>query len=157
MNIDLNQIRELLQIVSQTEVTELTIESGEEKVTIKKGGLPGGTGFQPASMDLSREASSPAGNLTAPQDPSSISSTNGLVPIFSPMVGTFYRSSSPNSPPFVNAGDSISVGQTVCIIEAMKLMNDLPSEVSGRIVKICVENGTTIEYGQSLFLVDPNN
>lgn len=71
------------------------------------------------------------------------------------MVGTFYRAGSPTSNPFVNVGDHISVGQTVCIIEAMKLMNDMPSEVSGKIVKVCVDNGTTVEYGQQLFLVDP--
>jgi acetyl-CoA carboxylase biotin carboxyl carrier protein len=82
-------------------------------------------------------------------------STNGLVPVTSPMVGTFYRAASPTATPFVNVGDHINVGQTVCIIEAMKLMNDMPSEVSGKIVKVCVDNGTTVEYGQQLFLVDP--
>jgi acetyl-CoA carboxylase biotin carboxyl carrier protein len=71
------------------------------------------------------------------------------------MVGTFYGSPSPTAPAFVKPGDRVTVGQTVCIIEAMKLMNDLPSEVAGKIVKICVDNGTTVEYGQTLFLVDP--
>jgi acetyl-CoA carboxylase biotin carboxyl carrier protein len=71
------------------------------------------------------------------------------------MVGTFYRSPSPSAPPFLDVGDKVTVGQTVCIIEAMKLMNDLPSEVSGKVVRICVENGTTVEYGQPLFMVDP--
>lgn len=71
------------------------------------------------------------------------------------MVGTFYRAPSPGAANYVEIGDRVSVGQTVCIIEAMKLMNDLPSEVSGKIVKICVDNGTTVEYGQTLFLVDP--
>lgn len=71
------------------------------------------------------------------------------------MVGTFYRAPSPDSPPYINIGDHVREGQTVCIIEAMKLMNDMPSEVSGKVVKILVDNGTTVEYGQALFLVDP--
>jgi acetyl-CoA carboxylase biotin carboxyl carrier protein len=70
------------------------------------------------------------------------------------MVGTFYQASSPSAPPFVEVGDKVSIGQTVCIIEAMKLMNDLPSEIAGRVVKICAVNGSTVEYGQQLFLVD---
>jgi acetyl-CoA carboxylase biotin carboxyl carrier protein len=78
-----------------------------------------------------------------------------LVAITAPMVGTFYRASSPTTPPYVEVGDQISVGQTVCIIEAMKLMNDLPSEVAGKVVKLCAENGSTVEFGQQLFLVDP--
>ena len=80
---------------------------------------------------------------------------NGAVPFTSPMVGTFYRSPSPAVPAFVKVGDYITVGQTVCIIEAMKLMNDMPAEVAGKVLRICVENGTTVEYGQQLFLVDP--
>ncbi|MCW5822844.1 MAG: acetyl-CoA carboxylase biotin carboxyl carrier protein [Cyanobacteria bacterium TGS_CYA1] len=75
--------------------------------------------------------------------------------ITSPMVGTFYRAPSPGAANYVEIGDRVSVGQTVCIIEAMKLMNDMPTEVAGRVVKILVENGTTVEYGQPLFLVDP--
>ena len=91
----------------------------------------------------------------APRTEQEAPENNGLVPVASPMVGTFYRSSSPSAPPFVEVGDTIAVGQTVCIIEAMKLMNDLPAEVAGRIVKVCVENGTTVEYGQPLFMVNP--
>ena len=71
------------------------------------------------------------------------------------MVGTFYRAPSPEAPPYVEVNQPLEVGQVICIIEAMKLMNDLPSEVSGKIVKVCAENGTTVEYGQTLFLVDP--
>lgn len=150
MKIDFEQIRELLTVVSETDITELTIESGEERVTVKKAGAAGQVMAvapvarpQPEVINASPDADT-KGN-----------ETNGLLPITSPMVGTFYRSPSPSAPSFIDIGDNIAIGQTVCIIEAMKLMNDLPSEISGRVVKVCVENGTTVEYGQPLFMVDP--
>ncbi len=166
MNIDLEQIRNLLAVVSSTDITELTIEFGDHRITIKKGGAIQHisadllTAAAPAALPKQAQSISfepkqdvaPAAKEVAPEPPQSASN---LVPVTSPMVGTFYRAGSPTSSPFVNVGDHIAVGQTVCIIEAMKLMNDMPSEVSGKIVKVCVDNGTTVEYGQQLFLVDP--
>jgi acetyl-CoA carboxylase biotin carboxyl carrier protein len=111
--------------------------------------VPRGTA-PPATMSFE-----PKNEVKAETKPEPAVPAAELVPVTSPMVGTFYRSSSPTSKPFVDIGDKISVGQTVCIIEAMKLMNDMPSEVSGKIVKVCVDNGSTVEYGQQLFLVDP--
>ena len=158
MKIDFDQIRELLAVFSLADITELTVESGEEKITLKKAG----------AQVVTEMRSMPSSNVISLVPPSSADSqapvariepqaseSNGLLPVASPMVGTFYCSSSPSAPPFVEIGDTIAVGQTVCIIEAMKLMNDLPAEVAGRIVKVCVENGTTVEYGQPLFMVDP--
>lgn len=165
MNIDLEQIRALLEVVSQTDVIELTIESGEEKVTIKKSPAPAANDITVSlpvtSQAVPAPAARPAGEISFEPKPEPVpansQASNGadLLSVTSPMVGTFYRSSSPSTQPFVQIGDRIAVGQTVCIIEAMKLMNDMPSEVSGRIVKICVDNGSTVEYGQQLFLVDP--
>lgn len=160
MKIDLEQVRSLLDIVSRTDVTELTIESGEEKITIRKSGpaavytaveLPVGApaSFAPPPAVQAREVPS-----AAPKQPADELNSSDLVPITSPMVGTFYRAPSPTANAFVNVGDVIKPGQTICIIEAMKLMNDLPSEIAGRVVKICVENGTTVEYGQPLFMVN---
>lgn len=162
MKIDLEQVRSLLDIVSHTDVTELTIEVGEEKITIKK---PGPTPIQ-TNVDLplplaAAQTMSMAPHpvqthiQAAPPPVMAEEETNGtdVIPITSPMVGTFYRASSPTGAPFVNVGDVIKAGQTVCIIEAMKLMNDLPTEIAGRVVKVCVENGTTVEYGQPLFMV----
>ena len=161
MKIDFDQIRELLAVVSQTEITELTIESGDEMITVRKAPpAQSATALEiPPNPVSAVSAATPqalasevgASDIQASETPES----NGLVPIASPMVGTFYRSPSPSAPPFVDIGDVINIGQTICIIEAMKLMNDLPSEVSGRIVKVCVENGTTVEYGQPLFMVNP--
>jgi acetyl-CoA carboxylase biotin carboxyl carrier protein len=78
-----------------------------------------------------------------------------LAPIAAPMVGTFYRAPKPDAEPFVNEGDEVHVGQTVCVLEAMKMFNEIPSDVAGRIARILVENGAPVEYGQPLFLVDP--
>lgn len=167
MKIDLEQIRELLTVVSSTDVTELTIEFGDQKITVKKSPpIVASADSKPIVVKtehlapvaplpkLSMPAPEPKAD-EAPAPPAHEGSNNGFVEITSPMVGTFYRSPSPDAPPFVQIGDRVTIGQTVCIIEAMKLMNDMPAEVSGKVVKILVENGTTVEYGQPLFLVDP--
>lgn len=168
MKIDLNQIRELLSVVSQTDITELTLEFGDQKITIKKNVVQitptSIIAETPMSAQLAHHAPvkqmsfdpAPAGQAASPSKADEpVSGNNGYVAVTSPMVGTFYRAASPTAAPFVDIGDRISVGQTVCIIEAMKLMNDMPAEVAGKIVKVCVDNGTTVEYGQTLFLVDP--
>lgn len=179
MKIDLDQIRNLLAVVGQTDITELTIESGEERITVKKssttvvtttGSVGGGNHveYAPVAASVPVAARQPVAAGTATQQapaPQPVAANGGnsaelaananLVPITSPMVGTFYRAPSPSAPAFVEVGDTVKVGQTVCIIEAMKLMNDMPSEVSGKIVKILVENGATVEFGQQLMLVDP--
>ena len=160
-------------MVSSTDVTELTIEFGDQKITVKKTPAPAYTSVEvpvaagarlgtppPAAVhhEVVPRAAAPAAAETqskAEAAPAEDTSQANTVAITSPMVGTFYGAPSPTAPVFVKVGDKISVNQTVCIIEAMKLMNDLPSEVSGKIVKVCVESGTTVEYGQTLFLVDP--
>jgi oxaloacetate decarboxylase alpha subunit len=162
VNIDLDQIRALLQVVSQTDVVELSIEAGDEKVTIKKSAaaVSGSVTVLTPAVPQAVPTPQAVGEISFEPKPEqhqakSEAPAADLVPVTSPMVGTFYRSSSPTTQPFVQIGDRITVGQTVCIIEAMKLMNDMPAEVAGRIVKVCVDNGSTVEYGQQLFLVDP--
>jgi acetyl-CoA carboxylase biotin carboxyl carrier protein len=163
VEIDLDQVKLLLGLVEERDISELTIEKDEERITIRKelSGPPPppghGTHVQPAHLPPpapGKEAN--VFNAAAPQAAhTSDGPENGdLKAITAPMVGTFYRASSPSAPSFVEVGDKVTVGQTVCIIEAMKLMNDLPSEISGKIVKVCAENGATVEYGQQLFLVD---
>lgn len=161
MKIDLDQIRDLLSVVGQTDITELTIESGDQKITIKKSA----TNSAPATFEVPTAAhfappavqpkALPHPELDAAPKKPEVEDMSGLVEVTSPMVGTFYRAPTPTSSSFVEVGDRITTGQTICIIEAMKLMNDLPAEVSGKIVKVCADNGTTVEYGQALFLVDP--
>ncbi len=170
MKIDLQQIKELLGIVSSTDVTEFTIEFGDQRITVKKDRPALSTSIEiptqaPVRQTVAVAAAPapepvrPAAEPAAKPEPSVNHDDNGTpantVAITSPMVGTFYGQPSPTAAPFVKMGDRIAVGQTICIIEAMKLMNDLPAEVAGKIVKICVDNGTTVEYGQTLYLVDP--
>lgn len=181
MKIDLDQIRDLLNVVSSTDVSELTIEFGDQRITVKKdlgsknvsvnaassnnyadsnsGGGQNNSGSAKSSAQASAPvAVAPAPAPTpapAPAPPKVEEPQANYLQITSPMVGTFYRAPSPGAANYVEIGDRVSVGQTVCIIEAMKLMNDMPTEVAGRIVKILVDNGTTVEYGQPLFLVDP--
>lgn len=160
MDIDLDKIKSLLEMVDDRDITELSIEHGEEKITIKKEKTIVASAVEipmaaPRMHAPAPEAAAAPQAAAAPAPAKAAEDEKGLVQITSPMVGTFYRASSPSTPPFVAIGDVISPGQTVCIIEAMKLMNDLPAEVSGRIVKVCVENGSTVEYGQALFMVNP--
>ncbi len=160
MKIDFDQIRELLAVVGNTDITELTIESAEEKITVRKSAPVVLRPVATTVVDLP-EASVQAvyGAASAAAGRSQVAEAvaeGKFIQITSPMVGTFYRSPSPSAPAFVDVGDQVTLGQTVCIIEAMKLMNDLPSDVAGRIVKVCVDSGTTVEYGQPLFMVDPN-
>jgi len=165
VNIDLDQVKLLLEMVGETDISELTIEVDEERITIKKGGAsiagPGQVIHTTHVSDHMPTAAAKSNSAAPAPAPASQAAANtpaadntDLTPITSPMVGTFYRSPSPSAPKFVEVGDKVSIGQTVCIIEAMKLMNDLPSEIAGKIVKICAENGSTVEYGQQLFLVD---
>jgi acetyl-CoA carboxylase biotin carboxyl carrier protein len=163
VKIDLDQIRSLLSVVSSTDITELTIENGDEKITVKKGHPVAVAAPAPAHLELAAVPAAAHAQRHAPQpveapkvdNNGSKAEAEALLSITSPMVGTFYRASSPTTPPFVDVGDRVNVGQTVCIIEAMKLMNDLPSEVAGKVVKVLVENGSTVEFGQPLFMVDP--
>lgn len=169
VKIDLDQIRELLGIVGKTDITELSIESGDQKITIRKSAAGGVGGLEvlvpQAQMVAAPRVAVETAVPAAPQPPAAKNGPvetkdaavkNGYLNITSPMVGTFYRASSPTASAFVNVGDHVNVGQTVCIIEAMKLMNDLPAEISGKVIKVCVENGSTVEYGEVLFVVDPN-
>jgi oxaloacetate decarboxylase alpha subunit len=151
--IGLGEIRRLIRLVQRTGIGELEIQSGGRTVRIaaQAGGpvavglsaLPGGP--PPAAP----AASGPAPAAAAPAP------TEDLVAITSPMVGTFYRAPAPDADPYVESGDMVEVGQTVCIVEAMKLMNEIESEVKGRITKILVENAQPVEFGQKLFLVEP--
>lgn len=156
---DIKQIQELIKFVSKSGVNEVSIEQENFKITIKTNQAPTYVNASmPAPVAVQQAPVAQAQPQQAPESrPAAVAAedTSNYITIKSPMIGTFYRSSSPDKPSFVNVGDEIKAGQVVCIIEAMKLFNEIESEVSGRIVKILVDNSSPVEYDQPLFLVEP--
>lgn len=184
MQLDLSQLSELLGAFNGTDISELILKSGDFELTLRKDrmiaervGIPVDPGFIPIAEGTGAIApSGPAIEQTIPTPPPSgtpgptgghapggpgataqapVTNDRKFLEVISPMVGTFYRSPSPDEAPFVAIGDRIRIGQTVCIIEAMKLMNEIEAEVSGQVVEILVENGTPVEYGQPLMRISP--
>ena len=161
------EIRDLIDFIAKSGLNEVNIETKELKLHVKREpdqkifkSSPVAAPPAIASMatPLSTAAEHLAQHTAPPPAPKTSPETSGkkTAEIKSPMIGTFYRSSSPDSPPFVSVGDKVTKGQTVCIIEAMKLFNEIESEVSGTIVKALVENATPVEYDQVLFVVEPD-
>lgn len=159
---DIKQVQELIRFVSKSGVNEVSIEEKDFKITIKTNQtptvvnatipapvLPSAPAPQPTPVAAQPAASAPAAS------PAPAAENSNYITIKSPMIGTFYRSSSPDKAAFANVGDEVKAGQVICIIEAMKLFNEIESEVSGRIVKVLVENASPVEYDQPLFLVEP--
>ena len=151
------ELKELIEFLIEKDITEFELERGDVKVRIKRGTeqvvsvaaaysapQPAPTSHAPASAP---RLESPAAKESAPAD------EEGVHTVKSPIVGTFYESPSPGSPPFVKPGDMVEVGQVLCIVEAMKLMNEIESDVAGEVVKKLVSNGQPIEYGQELFAI----
>jgi acetyl-CoA carboxylase biotin carboxyl carrier protein len=168
---NLDDIQGLLDLLAKKEITEFEMEQQGVKIRVRRGdshvvsaGNVEGFSVVPGSASPGpTPAASPVPLATVPSAPSGITSaaeaaadsTEGLVIIKSPIVGTFYSSPSPSAPPFVKVGDTVQMGQVICIIEAMKLMNELEAEMTGQIVRVYVENGQPVEYGQSLFAIEP--
>ncbi|MEI7475138.1 MAG: acetyl-CoA carboxylase biotin carboxyl carrier protein [bacterium] len=150
MKIDIEYIEQLVKLFKDNELTELSVEEGEKAIVLRKEKEVVATSVQaPTVTQVSTPApvaATPA-KAEAPQD-------KGIA-ITSPMVGSFYKAANPGSPAFTEVGKTISAGQVVCIIEAMKLMNEIESEVSGTVVEICVQDGQPVEYGQVLMYVKP--
>lgn len=158
---DFKQIQELIKMINKSNISELSIEQDKFKITIKQKEsevqqivtVPAVTAVQPVAV-----APQPAAVPAAPAAPAAAAApaaSSNLVTIKSPMIGTFYRSAGPDKAPFVNVGDDVVTGKVVCIIEAMKLFNEIESEVSGKIVKVLVDDASPVEYDQPLFLVEP--
>ena len=164
---NLTEVQDLIKFVSKSGVTEVEIEKKDFKITIKSEGkkskrleeqqiivqaAPAPVAAAPAPVaaapaPVAAPAAAPAAPAPAAED--------NLITVKSPMIGTFYRASSPDKPPFVEVGQSIKPGDNICIIEAMKLFNEIEAEVSGKIVKVLVDDATPVEYDQPLFLVEP--
>jgi len=155
---DLKEIQQLIKFVSVNGVDEVAIERKDFKLHIKKNAVQvvASAPVAAAPVAAAPVAVAPASAATPAAPAASASDDSKYIAIKSPMVGTFYRSSNPESPSFVNVGDEVKAGKVVCIVEAMKLFNEIESEVSGKIVKVLVDNASPVEYDQPLFLVDPS-
>jgi acetyl-CoA carboxylase biotin carboxyl carrier protein len=152
------EIQDLIDFISNSGLAEVKIETQEFKLAIKKHQDAPVVRYEQAPMVSSLPSNSAAPVAAPASTPAADTSKvddSKLLTIKSPMIGTFYRAANPESANFANVGDTIKAGDTVCIIEAMKLFNEIESEISGKIVKILVENATPVEYDQPLFLVDP--
>ncbi|MEO6832447.1 MAG: acetyl-CoA carboxylase biotin carboxyl carrier protein [Chitinophagaceae bacterium] len=161
---EFKQIQELIKQINKSGISELSIQDGEFQITIKQESVhhfmdaPQMQMPMMMPMQMSQSVPTPAiaGATSAAVEsaPAATSAATGI-PIKSPMIGTFYRSAGPDKPIFVNIGDEVKVGQVICIIEAMKLFNEIESEVSGRIIKVLADDASPVEYDQPLFLVEP--
>lgn len=164
----LNEIQDLIKFVSKSGVSEVELETKEIKIVIRTPKTAAPVLAQPAQViaapvQTTAPVIQPAvvspPNIAAPATEKPVAATNDdskYLTIKSPMIGTFYRSAGPDKPAFVNVGDEIGTGKTVCIIEAMKLFNEIESDIKGKIVKVLVNDATPVEYDQPLFLVDPS-
>ena len=151
----IKEIQEIINFIKKSDLDDVSIETENIKIRVKKNNGNFTTIEQPKIVKTEiQPQASPAENKVSEEKKEKTSNNNIIIK--SPMIGTFYRSPNPESDPFVNEGDSIKVGQTICIVEAMKLFNDIESEVSGKIVKILVDDNSPVEYDQPLFEVDPS-
>jgi len=156
---DIKQIQELVKLINKTNIGEITIEEEGVKITVKQKKDPvqniiAGTAA-PSYAPSAAPAAAPAAAAPVAAKPAEPKADN-LVTIKSPMIGTFYRQAGPGKPIFASVGEEVTPGKVVCIIEAMKLFNEIESEVKGKIVKVLVEDASPVEYDQPLFLVDPS-
>jgi acetyl-CoA carboxylase biotin carboxyl carrier protein len=154
-------IQQLIDFISKSGLDEVKIETSELKINVKRSATPTMIAAPapttlPAAAPVAAPAVQPAATPAAPAAPATAAApATNQITIKSPMIGTFYRSANPESPMLVEVGDEIKPGKVVCIIEAMKLFNEIEAEISGRIVKVLVENATPVEYDQPLFIVEP--
>ena len=157
MSIDFNELRDLLGAIAHTDIAEVTLKTEAFELNVRRDATTKVTPSPPVPTEVVSPPSVPPLTPTppTPETPPSPAEKKWL-PITSPMVGTFYRAPAPDEPPFVEVGDRVGNTQTVCIIEAMKLMNEIEAEVTGEVMEIAVANGEPVEYGQTLMWVNPS-
>ncbi|WP_353076740.1 acetyl-CoA carboxylase biotin carboxyl carrier protein, partial [Flavobacterium sp.] len=159
---DLKEIQNLIKFVSNSGVAEVKLETGDVKITIRttlEGNSPDITYVQQAPMQQAIQAATPVAAVSAPAAAPAVEAAEDnskYITIKSPMIGTLYRKPAPDKPMFVEVGSTISKGDVVCVVEAMKLFNEIESEISGKIVKVLVDDSSPVEFDQPLFLVDPS-
>ena len=149
----IKEIQDIINFIKKSDLDDVSIETENYKIRVKKNNGTYSTTEIPKEVNITPKHSTT--EPKTPEEKTEIIPSNNII-IKSPMIGTFYRSPNPESDPFISVGDVIKVGQTICIVEAMKLFNDIESEVSGKIVKILVDDNSPVEYDQPLFEVDPS-
>ncbi|MFZ4542405.1 MAG: acetyl-CoA carboxylase biotin carboxyl carrier protein [Rickettsiales bacterium] len=161
MKFDLPTIRELADLLNEKDLAEIKLTDGEQSIKLKSARGQAAVIAAPATSSNNANATPPSVSVTStneteapPMPTASASRPASYHTVTSPMVGTYYQSPSPESPAFITVGQRVNAGQTVCIIEAMKLMNELESDVSGSVVELCVENGAPVEFGQAIVVID---
>lgn len=147
MKFDIEYIEKLSKVLADNDLTEISLEDGEQAITIRKDVVVAPAAVAPAPAPAAPQTSAPT--VEAPK-----AEVKKGTPVVSPMVGTFYSAPSPDAAPFVEVGSTVAKGDKVCIIEAMKLMNEIESEVSGKVLEICVKDGSPVEYGQVLMYIE---
>jgi acetyl-CoA carboxylase biotin carboxyl carrier protein len=161
MNMDFKQIQELIRLINKSNIGELTIEENGQKLTIKQKKDPapifaaGAPSYAAAPAMAAAPAAAPAISAAPSAVASAPEAASNLITIKSPMIGTFYRKASPDKPNMAEVGTAVTPGKVICIIEAMKLFNEIECEVKGKIVKVLVEDASPVEFDQPLFLVEP--
>jgi acetyl-CoA carboxylase biotin carboxyl carrier protein len=149
---ELKKVRELIGLMKENDLIEIEISDGDKKIHLKR---PQQQAVQMVSSPLPAPAPAPAAELQKPKPETARQEEAGLLEIKSPIVGTFYAAPNPDAPPYVNVGDKVKPDTVVCIVEAMKVMNEIKAETAGTIVEVLVKDGQSVEYGQPLFKVRP--
>ncbi len=152
MKFETDYIEKLAKVLADTGLTEISLEDGEQAITLRKDVVVAPVAAPVANIQAPAPAVAPA--AAQAQTPTAVEPAKKGTPITSPMVGTFYKSPSPDADAFVSVGDNVKPGDVVCIVEAMKMMNEIKSEISGKVVDICVEDGQPVEFGQVLMYVE---
>lgn len=152
MKFETDYIEKLAKVLAETGLTEISLEDGEQAITLRRDVVVSSAPQVVAAPVHAAPVAAPAPVASAPS--ADVAPAKKGTPITSPMVGTFYKAPSPDSEPFVSVGSSVAAGDVVCIVEAMKMMNEIESEISGKVVEICVEDGQPVEFGQVLMYVE---
>jgi oxaloacetate decarboxylase alpha subunit len=150
---NIKEIKEMINLMNENNLTELELEKNGLKIRLRKGSEGG---IERVVEKIVPKAGAAVMEKGPTHEQAGVQAATKAIEIKSPMVGTFYKAPSPDAPPYVKVGDSIEVGQVVCIIEAMKLMNEIKSDIKGKVVSVLVENADPVEFGQALFLIEPS-